>query len=153
MKHKHINTKFTFFADVESVILRSSSTKNCWSPQASSNPCAPVEGTLLSLQSYCQGEGVMLTLRQDDTIVHSCSGKCVYLNPQGFLALENEPCDKFTKRNHRSGTFALSHVASGSCVNVDVNKRLKLGSCKTPYLFEVTTSGIKSYFRLCIAVE
>ena len=146
-------THFTFFADVQSVIIRSSSTKNCWSPQASSNPCAPVEGTLLSLQSYCQGEGVMLTLRQDDTIVHSCSGKCVYLNQQGFLALENEPCDKFTKRNDRSGTFALSHVASGSCLNVDVSKRLKLGSCKTPHMFEVTTSGIKSYFRLCIAVE
>ncbi|KAK2570207.1 Adhesion G protein-coupled receptor B3 [Acropora cervicornis] len=129
--------------DVQSVKIRSSSTKNCWSPQASSNPCAPGEGTLLSLQSYCQGEGVMLTLRQDDTIVHSCSGKCVYLNPQGFLALENEPCDKFTKRNHRSGTFALSHVASGSCLNVDVSKRLKLGSCKTPHMFEVTTSGLQ----------
>ena len=84
----------------------------------------------------------MLTLRQDGTVVHSCSGKCVYLNPQRFLTLENEPCDKFTKRNHPSGTFALSHVASGLCVSVHVNKRLKLGSCKTPYQFEVTTSGI-----------
>lgn len=130
--------------DVQSVVVRSSATKNCWSPQASSNPCALGDGTLLSLQSYCQGEGVMMDLRQDSTIVHSCSGKCVYRNDQGFLALRERPCDKFTKVDNPSGTIVLSHRSSGLCVSVDVTNRLNLANCNTQYLFEVTKSGLQS---------
>lgn len=137
------------YTDVVSVVIRSASNKNCWSPLASSNPCAPGDGTQFSLQSYCQGEGVMLALPPDSTIVHSCSGKCVYQNAQGFLALRDGPCDKFTKREVSSGTVVLSHQASGLCVSVDgsSSNKLYLASCTTPYSFEVTRSGISKSFK------
>ena len=131
----------SFFIDVNSVVIRSSTTKNCWSPQASSNLCESGDGTLLSLQSYCQGEGVMMDLRRDGTIVHSCSGKCVYRNAQAFLALRDAPCDTFTKSENPSGTFSLSHQAGGLCVNLDAANKLILSSCNVKYLFEVTQSG------------
>ena len=84
----------------------------------------------------------MLALLRDGTIVHSCSGKCVYRNAQGFLALRDGPCDTFTKRENPSGAIVLSHQASGLCVNLDATKKLTLSSCNAPYLFEVTQSGM-----------
>ena len=107
----------------------------------SSNPCDPGDGTLFSLQSYCQGEGVMMAFRRDGSLIHSCSGKCVFKNAQSQLALRDGPCDVFTKRENPSGTIVLSHPASGLCVNLDANNKLILSSCTTPYLFELTQSG------------
>ena len=90
----------------------------------------------------------MMDLRQDSTIVHSCSGKCVYRNDQGFLALRERPCDKFTKVDNPSGTIVLSHRSSGLCVSVDVTNRLNLANCNTQYLFEVTKSGNKLLYTV-----
>ena len=83
----------------------------------------------------------MMDLRSDGTIVHSCSGKCVYRNAQAILALRDAPCDAFTKRENPSGTFSLSHQASSLCVNLDAGNKLILSSCNAKYLFEVTQSG------------
>ena len=107
-----------------------------------SNPCEPGDGTLFSLQSYCQGEGVMMTFRDDGSLVHSCSGKCVFKNAKDQLALRDGPCDTFTRRENPSGTIVLTHTASGLCVNLDAVKKLILSNCgSSPYLFELTQSG------------
>lgn len=107
----------------------------------SSNPCEPGDGTLFSLQSYCQGEGVMIAFRSDGSLVHSCSGKCVFKNARNQLALRDGPCDTFTKRKNPTETIVLTHPASGLCVNLDAANKLILSSCSTPYLFELTQSG------------
>ena len=144
---------FVFFTDVVSVVIRSSTTKNCWSPQASSNPCEPGDGTQLSLKSFCQGEGVMMSLRRDGSIAHSCSGKCVYRNEGSFLALRDGPCDTFTKREGNSGTFWLIHQTSGSCVNLDAANNLVLSSCNAKYLFEITQSGMVPHSYFCLVTQ
>lgn len=87
----------------------------------------------------------MLALRPDSTIVHSCSGKCVFRNAQGFLAVRDGACDKFKRRENPSGTIVLNHEASGLCVNLDAANQLTLADCSTPYLFEVTKSGITMF--------
>ena len=142
-----------FFTDVVSVVIRSSTTKNCWSPQASSNPCEPGDGTQLSLKSFCQGEGVMMSLRRDGSIAHSCSGKCVYRNEGSFLALRDGPCETFTKQEENSGTFWLIHQASGLCVNLDAANNLVLSSCNPKYLFEMTQSGMVPYNYFCLVTQ
>ena len=132
-----------FLTDIISVIIRSSSTKNCWSPLTNSNPCETSDGSLFTLQSFCQGEGVMMAFRRDGSLVHSCSGKCVFKNAKDQLALRDGPCDKFVKRENPSGTIVISHQASGHelCVNLDAANKLILSNCSTPYLFELTQSG------------
>lgn len=131
-----------FLTDIVSVAIQSSLTKNCWTPMTASNPCEPGDGTLFSLQSYCQGEGVMMTFRDDGSLVHSCSGKCVFKNAKDQLALRDGPCDTFTRRENPSGTIVLTHTASGLCVNLDAVNKLILSSCgSSPYLFELTQSG------------
>lgn len=127
--------------DIVSVAIQSSSTKNCWTPMTSSNPCEPGDGTLFSLQSYCQGEGVMMTFRGDGSLVHSCSGKCVFKNAKDQLALRDGPCDTFTRPENPSETIVLTHTASGLCVNLDAANKLILTSCSSRYLFELTQSG------------
>lgn len=127
--------------DIVSVAIQSSSTKNCWTPMTSSNPCEPGDGTLFSLQPYCQGEGVMMTFRGDGSLVHSCSGKCVFKNAKDQLALRDGPCDAFTRRENPPGTIVLTHLASGLCVNLDAANKLILTSCSSRYLFELTQSG------------
>lgn len=130
-----------FLTDIVSVVIQSSLTKNCWTPMTSSNPCEPGDGTLFSLQSYCQGEGVMMTFRRDGSLVHSCSGKCMFRNAKDQLALRDGPCDTFTRRENPSGTIVLTHTASGLCINLDAANKLILSSCSSPYLFELTQSG------------
>ena len=130
-----------FSTDIVSVAIQSSMTKNCWTPMTFSNPCEPGDGTLFSLRSYCQGEGVMMTFRGDGSLVHSCSGKCVFKNAKDQLVLRDGPCDTFTRRENPSGAIVLTHTASGLCVNLDAANKLILTNCSSTYLFELTQSG------------
>ena len=130
-----------FLTDIVSVVIQSSSTKNCWTPVTKSNPCEPGDGTLFSLQSYCQGEGVMMAFRSDGSLIHSCSGKCVFKNAKNQLALRDGSCDTFTRRKNPSGTIVLTHTASALCANLDAANKLILSSCNAPYLFELSQSG------------
>ena len=84
----------------------------------------------------------MMAFRSDGSLVHSCSGKCVFKNAKDQLALRDGPCDTFTRHKNRTGTIVLTHPASGQCVNLDAANKLILSSCSTPYLFELTQSGI-----------
>ena len=84
----------------------------------------------------------MMAFRSDGSLVHSCSGKCVFKNAKDQVALRDGPCDTFTRHKNRTGTIVLTHPASGQCVNLDAANKLILSSCSTPYLFELTQSGI-----------
>lgn len=89
----------------------------------------------------------MMAFRRDGSLIHSCSGKCVFKNAKDQLALRDGLCDSFAKRENPDGTIAISHQASGLCVRVDAGKNLILSNCSSPYLFETTQSGTSSNDR------
>lgn len=119
-------------------MVKHKSDGRCWSPLVPSKPCEPAQGTPISLASFCMGESVMMKFLRDGTIVHSCSGKCIYKDSKNFLALRNGPCDNFTKKGN-SGS--IIHHNSGLCVNVDSSKKLVLSSCDLGTLFVFSQKG------------
>lgn len=124
-------------------MVRHKTDRRCWSPHGPKE-CNIADGTSMVLKSDCRGSGVMMTFRKNNTIAHTCSGKCLAVDNNNQLTLREGPCDSFRKQERSAKEWIIVHEKHKLCVGVGNVKtgQLVLTSCDLkPTLFELSQEG------------
>lgn len=139
MKKTSIDVLF-YFPDIVSVAVRHKTDRRCWSPSTHKDQCSINDGVSVVISPSCTGETEMFIFHKDNTIKHTCSGKCVFVDSNNKLSLRDNPCDTFIKK--KSGdSYQIIHQMTKKCVVLsDVKKgELSLQPCGASVaLFEFT---------------
>ena len=125
--------------DIVSVAVRHKTDRRCWSP--SGDQCSSInDGINVVIKPSCTRETEMFLFLKDNTIKHTCSGKCVFVDSSNKLSLRNNPCDTFIKKKN-GDSYQIIHQRTKKCVDLsDVKKgELSLRPCDAGVaLFEFT---------------